>query len=70
MKSKDLSEAPQYVRDAYAALLRAADMARQVAIQTNTAIVIVQDGQLRRITAEELRQGAANPIAKQAAAQT
>lgn len=68
MKSTDFSQAPQHLRDAYPALLRAADMARQVAIQTNTAIVIVQDGQLRRITAEELRQGAA-PIAKQAATQ-
>ena len=68
MKSTDFSQAPQHLRDAYTALLRAADLARQVAIQTNTAIVIVQDGQLRRITAEELRQGAA-PVAQPPAAQ-
>lgn len=38
------------------ALKRAAELARQVAIQTNTAIIIVKDGQLVRLTAEQLRQ--------------
>ena len=40
------------------AMRRAAAAARQTAIQTNTAIVVVQDGQVRRITAEELKQEA------------
>ena len=47
------------VRDALAALRRAADQARILAIQTNTAIVIVKDGKQVRITAEELRRQAA-----------
>jgi hypothetical protein len=34
---------------------RAAELARQIAIQTNTAIVVVRDGKPVRITAEELR---------------
>jgi hypothetical protein len=52
-----------YVRDAMAALERAAEMARRIAIQTETAIVIIQDGKLIRITAEELRkqQAKGNP---------
>ena len=35
-----------------AAMRRAAKQARQTAIQTNTAIVVVQDGVVRRIPAE------------------
>jgi hypothetical protein len=38
-----------------AAMRRAADAARQVAIQTDTAIVVMQNGAVTRITAEELR---------------
>ncbi|MDR1936078.1 MAG: hypothetical protein LBS49_10975 [Candidatus Accumulibacter sp.] len=38
-----------------AAMQRAGELARQTAIQTNTAIVIVQDGKLVRIPAEQLR---------------
>jgi hypothetical protein len=40
---------------AMAALKRAADEARKIAIQTNTAIVVFQDGKRVHITAEELR---------------
>ncbi len=43
---------------ALAALQRAADQARNIAIQTNTEIVILQDGKRVRVTAEELRQQA------------
>lgn len=43
------------VRDAMAAMQRAADLARKTAIQTGTAIIIVQDGKRVRVTAEELR---------------
>lgn len=39
-----------------AAMQRAAELARQTAIQTNTAIVVVREGQRIRITAEQLRQ--------------
>ncbi len=38
------------------AIKRAAQLARQTAIQTNTAIVVIKDGVLRRISAEELKQ--------------
>jgi len=34
---------------------RAAEHARQTALQTNTAIVIVREGKRLRISAEELR---------------
>lgn len=43
------------LRASVAAMRRAADMARKTAIETNTEIVIVQDGKTVRITAEELR---------------
>jgi hypothetical protein len=41
-----------------AALERAALLARKTAIQTDTHLVIVKDGKLLRIPAEELRQQA------------
>jgi hypothetical protein len=41
-----------------AAIKRAAQLARQTAIQTNTAIVVIKDGVLCRISAEELKQQA------------
>lgn len=37
------------------AMKRAADSARKTAIQTDTAIVIVKDEQIIRVSAEELR---------------
>jgi len=37
------------------ALRRAAVLARKVAVQTNTGIVIMEDGQIIRISADELR---------------
>lgn len=43
------------LRASLAALQRAAELARQAAVQTNTAIVVVQDGKLVRIPAEQLR---------------
>jgi hypothetical protein len=43
-------------------MYRAAEMARQIAIQTNTAIVIVRDGKLVRIPAEQLREESRKPI--------
>lgn len=56
MTQRDLSEAKDAdLRGSLAAMQRAADMARQTAIETNTAIVVVQDGKIVRIPAEELR---------------
>ena len=37
------------------AMQRAAKSARLIALQTNTAIVLIQDGKLVRIPAEQLR---------------
>ncbi len=56
MTQKELSEAKNPdLRASLAAMRRAAELARQTAIQTNTAIVTVCDGKLVRIPAEELR---------------
>lgn len=43
------------VLDSYNALLRAAELARETAIQTNTGIVISRDGKITHISADELR---------------
>ena len=59
MKSKDISEAKDPdLRASMAALKRASLLARKTAIQTGTNLVIVKDGQLLRLSAEELRQQA------------
>ena len=39
-----------------AAMQRAAKMAREIAVKTNTAIVLHKDGKTVRITADELRE--------------
>ncbi len=49
------------LRASLAALRRAAQMARQTALQTDTAIVVVKDGKLLRIPAAELRKEAGTP---------
>ena len=46
------------LRAALGALRRAAQLARKTAIQTETNIVIVKDGRMLRISADELRQQA------------
>ena len=38
-----------------AALRRAARMARELAVRTNTAIILVEDGKIVRVSADELR---------------
>jgi hypothetical protein len=59
MKTNDITKAKDpTLRGSLNALLRSAATARKVAIQTNTDLVIVRDGQLLRIPAEELRQQA------------
>ncbi|CAK0745070.1 conserved hypothetical protein [Gammaproteobacteria bacterium] len=46
------------LRASAAAMNRAAEAARKTAIQTDTHLVIVKDGRLLRLSAEELRQQA------------
>ena len=56
MKAKDISTAKDPdLRASMAALQRASLQARKTAIQTGTNLVIVKDGHLLRISAEELR---------------
>lgn len=56
MKSRDISEAKNPdQRASMAAMKRAAEVARQTAIQTNTAVIRVKDGKPVRVTADELR---------------
>ena len=56
MKQQDLSSAKNPdLRASLAAMQRAADLARRTALQTDTAIVVVQNGKLVRISAEQLR---------------
>jgi len=47
---------PFDVQAATAALRRAAASARKIAIDTNTYLVVVRNGKLMRIPAEQLRQ--------------
>ena len=59
MKTNDITKAKNpALRGSLNALQRSAAAARKVAIQTDTHLVIVKDGQLLRISAEELRQSA------------
>jgi len=44
------------VQAATAALHRAAEMARKTAIDTNTHLVVMRNGKLMRISAQQLRQ--------------
>jgi Flp pilus assembly protein TadD len=56
MNPKPISQAKDPdLRNAHAAMSRAAKVAERIAIQTNTALVVVQNGQLREISASELR---------------
>lgn len=58
MKQADLPKARHAdMRGSLAAMRRAAELARQTAIQTDTAIVLVRDGKPVRVTAAELRKG-------------
>jgi len=57
--SKDISNAKDPdVQASLGALRRAAQQARKTAMLTETNLVIVKDGQLLRISADELRQQA------------
>lgn len=57
MSTQDITQAKDPdLRASLVALQRAAALARTTAIQTNTHLVIVQNGKLVRIPAEVLRQ--------------
>lgn len=43
------------LRDSIAAMQRAAEMARDIAIQTNTGIVVTRNGKMVHVSADELR---------------
>jgi hypothetical protein len=59
MTQQQLTEAKNPdLRGSLAAMQRAAELARQTAIKTNTAIIVVRDGQVVRIPADELRKEA------------
>jgi hypothetical protein len=58
MTDRDLSKAKNPdLRGSLAAMFRAADMARKIAIDTDTEIVVVRDGKTVSITAQQLREG-------------
>lgn len=60
MTSKDISEATDPdLRGSVAAMHRAAELARKIAIQTDTSLVIMKDGKIIRIPAAALREAAA-----------
>lgn len=59
MRPKDISQAKDPgLRGSLAALQRAAELARKTAIQTDTDLIIVRDGELVRISAAVLREQA------------
>lgn len=59
MTTPDISTAKDPdLRASMAAMQRAAALARKTAIQTDTGIVIVRDGQIVHVSAQELRQAA------------
>lgn len=58
MSKTDLSRAKNPdLRASLAGMKRAAALARQTAIQTDTEIVLVRDGKPVRVSAAELRKG-------------
>lgn len=56
MNTKNIFEAKDpFLKESFLALQEAAKLAREVAIRTNTGIVILQDGEVVTVSAEELR---------------
>jgi hypothetical protein len=63
MINNDISNAKDPdLRNALAALRRASLMARKIAIQTGTNIVVIRDGKMVRISADELRRQEENSL--------
>lgn len=59
MKLQDISKAKNPdLRASMAAMQRAAELARKIAIQIDTGIIIVRDGKLVCVSAQELRDNA------------
>lgn len=59
MNTRDISEAKDPdLRASVVAMQRAAKLARTIAMQTDTGIVIVENGQIVHISAAELREAA------------
>lgn len=55
-KAVDVSQITDpLIRDSLAAMHRAAEMARDIAIQTNTGIVVTRNGKMVHVSADELR---------------
>ena len=62
MKTTDINQAKNPdLRASLAGMQRAAELARKTAIQTGTNLVVVKDGKITRISADELREGLSNP---------
>lgn len=62
MNTKDISEAKDAdLRTSVAAIKRAALLARKIAIQTGTSLIVVQDGKMIRLAAEALENSPTNP---------
>jgi hypothetical protein len=58
LTQQDLAKAKNPdLRASLAAMRRAATMARQTAIQTDTGIIVVRDGKPVRVSAKQLREG-------------
>lgn len=56
MKPRDIHQAKSAeLRGTMAAMQRAARVARETAIQTNTALIVMQDGKVVEVSPEELR---------------
>jgi hypothetical protein len=67
MKTKDITKAKSHdLRASGAAMCRAAELARQTAIQTGTNLIVMKDGILTRIPAQALIAAAANGARKSA----
>ena len=65
MNTRDISEAQDPdLRASVAAMQRAAQLARQTAIQTGTDLIVRVDGKLTRIPPQTLREGAITAVAK------
>lgn len=57
MNAQDISQARDpLLRGSVTAMKRAADLARKTAIQTDTGIIMVRDGKVVRVSAQELRE--------------
>lgn len=70
-ESVDISQITDpLIRNSLAAMHRAAEMAREIAIQTNTGIVVTRNGEIVHVDADELRAEKAaeeNKLAEKAA---